>query len=79
LDRIDLHIEVPALKWKEMSGTEPGEPSSAIRERICRAREIQQKRFSEEGLHCNAQMATQQLGNLGKTRKNVREKNRMKY
>jgi magnesium chelatase family protein len=61
LDRIDLHIEVPALKWKEISDTQPAEPSSAIRERITRAREIQQKRFAEEGIHCNAQMATNQM------------------
>jgi magnesium chelatase family protein len=61
LDRIDLHIEVPALKWKEISGTEPSEPSEAIRERITRARAIQQKRFVEEGIHCNAQMTTSQM------------------
>ncbi len=61
LDRIDLHIDVPALKWKEISDTEPSEPSAAIRERISKAREIQQKRFAGEGLYCNAQMATAQL------------------
>src|SRR5579871_3998243 len=61
LDRIDLHIEVPALKWKEISDTEPAEPSAAIRERISKAREIQQKRFEGEGMHCNAQMGTSQL------------------
>ncbi len=61
LDRIDLHIEVPALKWKEMSSEEPGETSFAIRERVCRAREIQQERYREDGLYCNAQMASKQL------------------
>ena len=61
LDRIDLHIEVPALKWKEISDTQPAEPSTAIRERISRARQIQQKRFEGEGMHCNAQMGTSQL------------------
>ncbi|HUO58795.1 MAG TPA: YifB family Mg chelatase-like AAA ATPase [bacterium] len=61
LDRIDLHIEVPALKWKEISGTEPAESSAAIRERVCRAREIQRKRLTEEGIHNNAQMGTNQL------------------
>jgi len=61
LDRIDLHIDVPALKWKEISDTEPSEPSAAIRERISQAREIQQKRFTGEGLYCNAQMTTTQL------------------
>lgn len=61
LDRIDLHIEVPALKWKEIADTTPAEPSEAIRERISRARAIQQKRFEGQGLHCNAQMGTNQL------------------
>jgi magnesium chelatase family protein len=61
LDRIDLHIDVPALKWKEISDNEPSEPSAAIRERISKAREIQQKRFTSEGLYCNAQMTTAQL------------------
>jgi len=61
LDRIDLHIEVPALKWREISDDRPGEPSGAIRDRITKAREIQQGRFRGEGLHCNAQMTTQHL------------------
>ncbi len=61
LDRIDLHIEVPALKWKELSDTTLSEPSSAIRERISQARALQQKRFEGEGIHCNAQMNTSHL------------------
>jgi magnesium chelatase family protein len=61
LDRIDLHIEVPALKWKELSSDEGGEPSFAIRERVCQAREIQQERFKEDGIYCNAQMSTKQM------------------
>jgi magnesium chelatase family protein len=61
LDRIDLHIEVPSLKWKEISSTESSESSSVIRERVGKAREIQQKRFEGQGIHCNAQMATIQL------------------
>ena len=61
LDRIDLHIEVPALKWKEISDTSPAEPSEAIRERIVRARAIQQERFQGEGIHCNAQMTSHQM------------------
>ena len=61
LDRIDLHIEVPSLKWKEISSTETSETSSAIRERVGRAREIQQNRFEGQGIHCNAQMTSTQL------------------
>jgi len=61
LDRIDLHIEVPSLKWKEVSSHEPSEPSVDIRERVSVARRIQQKRFLDEGIHCNAQMTTPHL------------------
>jgi len=56
LDRIDLHIEVPSLKWKEISDTAPSEASAPIRERVCRAREIQGIRFQGSGIHANAQM-----------------------
>ena len=49
------------MKWKENSGTEPSELSCTIRDRINRARVIQQQRFSGEGIHCNAQMASSQL------------------
>jgi magnesium chelatase family protein len=63
LDRIDIHIDVPAVNYKEMrSGVEP-ESSAAIRERVMRARALQLKRF--EGLrgkmYCNAQMGPQQI------------------
>jgi magnesium chelatase family protein len=61
LDRIDLHIEVPSLKWKEISSNQPAESSSDIRERICKARKIQQNRFEGEGIHCNSQMTTSHL------------------
>src|SRR5690606_32744933 len=47
LDRIDIHIEVPAVKFKELSSKGEGEKSASIRERVIIAREIQQKRFSE--------------------------------
>lgn len=45
LDRIDLHITVPRLKPEELMSMEPGEPSSAIQERVARAREIQANRL----------------------------------
>lgn len=47
LDRIDIHIEVPAVKYKELSSSSRGETSSAIRERVIRARDIQLQRFSQ--------------------------------
>jgi magnesium chelatase family protein len=46
LDRIDIHIEVPAVKYKELSGENKGETSSDIRERVIRARKIQYERFA---------------------------------
>jgi magnesium chelatase family protein len=61
LDRIDLHIEVPALKWKELSAADSGEPSVVIRERVCRAREVQLTRFREDGIFANAQMGPKEI------------------
>lgn len=57
LDRIDLQIEITPLSFEEMSRTAPGETSATIRERVIKARKIQEERFSNEpGIHCNAQM-----------------------
>ncbi len=61
LDRIDIHIEVPALKWKQLSAVDSGEPSAAIRERVCLAREIQMERFRDDGLFSNAQMGPREM------------------
>ncbi len=57
LDRIDLHLEVAALDYKEMSDTARGESSKTIKARVDRARRIQGVRFAKEpGIHCNSQM-----------------------
>ena len=57
MDRIDLHVEVTPVTPAELSRAEPGEPSAAIRERVVRAREVQQRRFrGVEGVHTNAMM-----------------------
>lgn len=62
LDRIDLHIEVPAVKFKELSSKAVGETSQQIRERVIAAREIQMKRFAgREGMFCNADMKSQEI------------------
>ncbi|MBT9132205.1 ATP-binding protein [candidate division NPL-UPA2 bacterium Unc8] len=61
LDRIDIHIEVPSLKYKDFTGDESGEPSNQIKERVNKARQIQQKRFREENIHCNATMGQKQI------------------
>src|SRR5262249_57203948 len=44
LDRIDLHIEVPSVPYKELRGRDDGNSSAEIRERVCGAREVQRKR-----------------------------------
>jgi len=54
LDRIDMHIEVPAVKYEELSKRTPGESSAAIRERVQRARDRQTARFAGTGVSCNA-------------------------
>jgi magnesium chelatase family protein len=64
LDRIDIHIDVPAVNYKELrSGAEP-ESSAKIRDRVIRAREVQLTRFSSskrEKLYCNAQMGPRHI------------------
>jgi magnesium chelatase family protein len=62
LDRIDLHIEVPAVEYRDVASERAEENSDAIRERIVRAREYQRQRFrSEPKVNCNARMAARQL------------------
>ena len=62
LDRIDLHLEVPALHSTEMlSNTSHGETSSHIRERTVRARKVQQERFRDTNIHANAHMNHRQI------------------
>jgi magnesium chelatase family protein len=58
LDRIDIHIDVPAVKFRELTGDTPpdAEDSAAIRQRVTRARERQQQRFADEGIFSNAAM-----------------------
>ena len=61
LDRIDIHIDVPAVNYKELRSTKESECSASILERVVRARDVQLKRFSSarEKVYCNAQMPTQ--------------------
>ncbi len=63
LDRIDIHIDVPAVNYKEMRGGMEPESSAVIRERVMRARLIQTERFQEkkDKIYCNAQMAPRQM------------------
>ncbi len=57
LDRIDIHVEVPAVPYKDLGGIPDGEYSQQIRDRVNRARKIQLKRFDQDRIFCNAQMS----------------------
>lgn len=62
MDRIDLQIEVTPVPFKEISKTEQGEPSASIRERVIKARDIQEERFKDyKGIHSNAQMTERMI------------------
>ena len=62
LDRIDIQCEISPVPFKDLSKLEPGEPSSAIRERVMRARALQTERYKDvRGVHCNAQMTERMI------------------
>ena len=63
LDRIDIHIEVPAVQYKELRGSAAAEGSAQIRERVMKARDRQRGRFKKAGekIYANAQMTTRQI------------------
>lgn len=56
LDRIDIQVEMPQLSYEEISSAKKGEPSSAVLERIMKAREIQQKRFAGTEIRSNSKI-----------------------
>ena len=63
LDRVDIHIDVPAVNYKELRAASAPEGSAEIRERVIRARQAQLQRFfgPKERIYCNAQMAPRQI------------------
>ena len=62
LDRIDIHVEVPQVKFRDISDAQPGEPSELIRLRVISARDIQRLRFADKpNIPCNARMGTREL------------------
>ncbi|MBQ8153840.1 MAG: YifB family Mg chelatase-like AAA ATPase [Prevotella sp.] len=62
LDRIDIHCELAAVPFSDLSKMKPGEPSEKIRERVMKARQIQEARFKDiKSVHCNAQMTERML------------------
>ena len=60
LDRIDIHVEVPAMEYQELASLQKGESSAAIRERVVASRTVQRERFAKakgaHAIHCNANM-----------------------
>ena len=62
LDRIDLHVEVTPVAFSELSATRPQENSATIREKVIKAREMQELRYQNHpGVYCNAQMSSKML------------------
>jgi len=61
MDRIDIQIEVPPVKYQELLNDSKGEDSRTIRERVMRARNIQKERFVNSGIYCNAHMFPRQI------------------
>ena len=61
MDRIDLHIEVPSVKFDDISGSSKGECSASIKERINRARKLQLDRYEREGFYFNSQLKPKQM------------------
>ncbi len=62
LDRIDIHIEVPEVKFHDIASSRVGEKSESIRKRVMSARQIQYKRFAKNSkVNCNARMGTREL------------------
>ncbi len=61
LDRIDIHIDMPAVRFQELRQDAGGEGSEAIRARVVKARQRQLRRFAGEKIYCNAQMSSRQI------------------
>ena len=61
LDRIDIHIEVPSVRYKDLTAKSTGEPSKSIKVHVEGARNVQKERFGDSHVNCNAQMTNRQI------------------
>jgi len=61
MDRIDIHIEVPAVKYRDLASRDPGEASREIKTRVDRSQRIQLNRFKGMKIYCNAQMSNRHI------------------
>jgi magnesium chelatase family protein len=67
LDRIDIHVEVVPVPFRELSNMRPSEKSESIRNRVVNARMIQEERYKDfKGIYCNAQITSKQLRDICK-------------
>lgn len=72
LDRLDLHVEVPPVEYEALQSSEPAESSLSIRQRVCRAREIQNRRYQSLGITCNARLPSHLLREVCQTTADAR-------
>ena len=82
LDRIDICVEAPRIEYKDLKNKEKGECSAVIRERITRARKIQNIRYKDDGIYTNSQMTNklvEKYCKLGSKEKKILEKAFDKY
>jgi len=61
LDRVDIHVEVPAVPYRELVAQDSGEASETIRERVVAARSRQTRRFVKRGIYANARMSAKDI------------------
>lgn len=61
LDRIDIQVEVSAIKFKELESSDTSEPSSVISKRVRKVRDIQRERFKRKRVHTNSQMSPKHI------------------
>ena len=61
MDRIDIHAEVPAVKYRDLASRDSGEPSREIKRRVDQARNVQLDRFKGIKIYCNAQMTNRHI------------------
>ncbi len=61
LDRIDIHVEVPSVPYKDLTGKVSPEPSESIQKRVSAARRIQSQRFAKTNIYSNAQMSSRHI------------------
>ncbi len=61
MDRIDIHVDVPAVRYKDLAGVHDAEASMVIRDRVGRARSKQSQRYRRADIFCNAQMSNRQI------------------